>query len=165
MLIIWINSMGIDRLARGRDAHDMPISLLYVSNSLLDAAEEGPELNDVVAVARARNAALGVTGALVLARSHFAQVLEGERFAVDELMLSIRRDYRHTGINVVDVADISERRFTEWSMAYAGASTYVARQIAPLLPALQEAQRRTATIQRLFTLMQEFVADRDAGTA
>lgn len=134
----------------------MPTSLLYVSTSLLRAAEQAREVSDIIDVARARNAALGVTGALVLARGHFAQVLEGERTAIDQLMVSIQRDRRHTGINVVDIVQIAERRFSHWSMAYVGQSTYVGRQIAPLLPRLQEAQSREATVHRLITLMQEF---------
>ena len=141
----------------------MPISLLYVSNSLI-AAAESREVNDIVEVAQARNAGLAVTGALVLARRHFAQVLEGERDAIDELMNSIRRDQRHTGINVVDVVELSERRFPNWSMAYVGRSTYVERLIAPLLPALQETRRRQESVHRLITLMQEFLAREDAGT-
>ncbi len=51
-------------------------SLLYVSTSLLPARDEQRFVSDIVAVARARNAALGVTGALVLGRGHFAQILE-----------------------------------------------------------------------------------------
>lgn len=141
----------------------MAFSLLYVSNSLIDPVEESREINDIVTVARARNAELAVTGALVLARRHFAQVLEGERHAVDELMGSIRRDQRHTSINVVDVVDLSERRFPMWSMAYVGRSTYVERQIAPLLPALQEARRRQEAVHRLIILMQEFLASGDGG--
>ncbi len=137
----------------------MPICLLYVSTSLLSAAEQSGGLNDIVDVARARNATLGVTGALVLARGHFAQVLEGERTAIDELMLSIKGDQRHTGVNVVHIAEISGRRFPRWSMAYVGQSTYVDRQIAPLLPTLQEARRREATVHRLIALMQEFTTD------
>ena len=136
----------------------MPISLLYVSTSLLGMADGPKQVDDIVSVSRSRNAALGVTGALVMARSHFAQVLEGERRAVDELMLSIRRDRRHSGLNVVDVAEIAERRFPLWAMAYTGHATYVERQIVPLLPALQEARKRRETVQRLLTLMQEFLA-------
>lgn len=137
----------------------MPFSLLYVSSSLLSAADEAREIDSIVSVARARNASLDVTGALVFARAHFAQVLEGERAAVEELMVSIRRDPRHERVNVVDVAAIPERRFAEWSMAYAGPSTYVNRHIAPLLPALQGLQIREAAVQRLVELIQKFVAD------
>ncbi len=135
----------------------MLTSLLYVSTSLLPARDEQRFVSDIVAVARARNAALGVTGALVLGRGHFAQILEGERAAVDELMFSIRRDRRHTAVNVAEIAEIGQRCFHDWSMAYAGPSTYVVRQIAPLLPVLQEAQRRQATVNRLRVVMQEFV--------
>lgn len=141
----------------------MLTSLLYVSRRLVGAADEAFELRSIVSVAQERNAAIGVTGALILARNHFAQVLEGKGSAIDELMLSIQKDGRHTGINVVDVAELSERRFPKWTMAYSGPSTYVSRRISPLLPALQEAKRRQATVSSLLALMQEFISNEGAG--
>jgi hypothetical protein len=127
------------------------------------AADEASELRNIVSVAQERNAAIGVTGALILARNHFAQVLEGKSSAIDELMLSIRKDRRHTDINVVDVAELPERQFPEWTMAYSGPSTYVSRRISPLLPALQEAKRRQATVRNLLALMQELICEAGTG--
>lgn len=135
----------------------MPISLLYVSTSLLPPSEEETALADIIAVARSRNADLDVTGALVFTRRHFAQLLEGEAAALQELMTSIRRDRRHSDLNVVGTVAIAERRFASWSMAYAGPSTYVDRHIVPLLPQLQEAGKRATATERLITLMRHFV--------
>ncbi len=72
-------------------------------------------------------------------------------------MVSIRRDRRHTAVNVAEIAEIGQRCFHDWSMAYAGPSTYVGRQIAPLLPVVQEAQSRQSAVNRIRVLMQEFV--------
>lgn len=135
----------------------MPTSLLYVSTSLLSPAEEQPALDDIIAVARSRNTDLGVTGALVFTRKHFAQNLEGDAAAVDELMASIRRDPRHNNVNIVERAEIADRRFASWSMAYAGPSSYVDRHIVPLLPQLQEAGGRSLATERLIALMHHFV--------
>lgn len=135
----------------------MQVSLLYVSKSTLKASEEAGEVGDIVQVAQSRNAALGVTGALVLARGSFAQVLEGERAAVDELMISILADKRHKEVNVVQIEEIERRRFDRWSLAYIGASTYVDTKIAPLLPVLQEAGSRSEASASLVALMHSFL--------
>lgn len=47
-------------------------------------------------------------------------------------MDSIRRDLRHTEIDVVQYDDIEQRRFSEWTLAYSGASVYVGRLIGTL---------------------------------
>lgn len=96
-------------------------SLLYVSRRLATPAD----ISDIVETSRVRNARLQVTGALVASRSRFAQILEGPRAAVDALMDSIRRDRRHTEVEVVLYADIERRRFPEWTLAYSGTSVFV----------------------------------------
>ena len=63
----------------------MERSLLYVSRRLATA----DDVQDIVAVSRARNAQWQVTGALIASRGRFAQILEGQRSAVDALMDSI----------------------------------------------------------------------------
>ncbi len=133
----------------------MTMSLLYVSTCLIRLPDEGREVDQIVRVARARNADLAVTGALVFTRKHFAQVLEGSSDAVEELMGNIVNDRRHTNVNVVEASPIGQRRFAHWSMAYAGPSTYVQRHIVPLLPRLQDAQKRAEHVVRLISLMQQ----------
>ncbi|ACB24558.1 MULTISPECIES: BLUF domain-containing protein [Methylobacterium] len=96
-------------------------SLLYVSRRLATPAD----IRDIVETSRVRNARLQVTGALVASRNRFAQILEGPRAALDALMDSIRRDRRHTEVEVVMHADIERRRFPEWTLAYSGTSVFV----------------------------------------
>ena len=129
----------------------MEHSLLYVSRKMLTLTEEEPAIADIVAVARSRNATLGVTGALAATTDHFAQILEGPAAAVDELMDSIHRDVRHADVTVLRDVGITQRSFPDWSMAYSGPSTYVARHIAPLigLDAGDEAGR----VDRLISLL------------
>ncbi|MEA1834923.1 BLUF domain-containing protein [Methylobacterium durans] len=106
----------------------MECSLLYVSRRLATDAD----IHGIVAISQVRNASLRVTGALVASRTRFAQILEGARAEIDELMNSISRDNRHTDIDIILREDIDGRSFTDWSLAYAGASTFVDNLIALL---------------------------------
>jgi hypothetical protein len=134
---------------------DTLVSLLYVSEATHSLPGGGDPVEAIVEVALSRNAALDVTGALIFTGNHFAQVLEGPPAAVAELMVSISRDERHGHVDVVETASIAERRFPDWSLAYAGPSVFVDRHIAPLLqgPTGREASDRAA---RLIRLMREF---------
>ena len=93
------------------------IELLYVSRAALVPGDEGLQLAQILEVARPRNMALGVTGALIQVGGLFAQLLEGRPESVNQLMVAILRDRRHGEVRIVRVADISERRFATWSMA------------------------------------------------
>jgi hypothetical protein len=79
----------------------MAKSLLYVSRSLIAPTDREAIVADIVTVSHSRNASVGVTGALISTEAAFAQILEGPAAAVDELMLRIRRDSRHTDVAVV----------------------------------------------------------------
>ena len=108
-------------------------SLLYVSRSTIPREQLAFEIADIIAVSREHNARAGITGGLVRAGDYFAQLLEGPTEAVKTLMERIDRDPRHTDVSVVRIAASNKRQLPDWSMAYAGESTYVANQIAPLL--------------------------------
>jgi len=115
----------------------MPIySLLYVSRALVRGAEAEAAVADIVRVARERNAELGVTGALAFTGERFAQVLEGPRAAVKELMVSINRDPRHEDIVIIREGPVAKARFAQWTLAYSGPWAFVGRTI---IGALDEA--------------------------
>ena len=126
-------------------------SLLYVSRSSATSAD----VRDIVETSRSRNARLQVTGALVASRSRFAQILEGPRSGVDALMDSIRRDARHTGVEVLSYDDLERRRFADWTLAYSGASVYVDGLIRALTERAR-AQPHPADVRRLFRGIEEF---------
>lgn len=94
--------------------------LIYRSHSLLPPSEhsDGNEgLADILRVARAKNAALGVTGALMLYDDWFAQVLEGPKDVVESLFARIRTDPRHDAVRL-DLADkVARALFQKWAMA------------------------------------------------
>ncbi|MEE7448994.1 blue light sensor protein [Methylobacterium radiotolerans] len=125
-------------------------SLLYVSRSLASPSD----VRLIVETSRTRNARLQVTGALVASRSRFAQILEGPRAGVDALMDSIRRDVRHTGVEVLLYDDIERRRFADWTLAYSGASVYVDGLISALTERAQ-AQPHPSDLRRLVRGIEE----------
>ncbi|MES2045606.1 MAG: BLUF domain-containing protein [Pseudomonadota bacterium] len=134
----------------------MECSLLYVSRSTIGREVLALEIADIIAVSREHNARAGITGGLVRAGGYFAQLLEGSTEAVKALMERIDRDPRHTDVSVVRIAARSKRKLADWSLAYAGESTYVANQIVPLLgPGLAAEPQR---IDRLETLIVSFAS-------
>lgn len=99
----------------------MPFRLAYSSAAApnLDMAD----LEQMLAESRVRNRARGITGVLVLVDGVFLQILEGEKDKVLDLMDTIERDPRHSGIKVFCEQDSVERAFASWSMAYLSPST------------------------------------------
>lgn len=96
------------------------IRLIYRSHSLLPGtglAEQEAGLAEILRVARARNAALHVTGALVLYDDWFAQVLEGPEPTVTALYDKIKHDRRHDRVVVDQSQTVESRLFGNWAMA------------------------------------------------
>lgn len=111
-----------------------PLSeLLYVSRSRVGPPQGAEAVADIVKVSTARNAGLGVTGALMWTGRAFAQMLEGDAAALDVLMTSINRDGRHHQLRVVQQGALDARRFPGWALAYAGPASFVSGLIEPLL--------------------------------
>lgn len=90
------------------------IRIVYVSTALPNLTDE--DLADILKVANVRNAALGVTGLLVHNGRNFMQALEGPAECVLELMSSITRDRRHSGVIVISRETIEARAFSGWAM-------------------------------------------------
>ncbi len=129
----------------------MDRSLLYVSRLSSLVTEPEQVLARIVIDARLCNEAVGITGALAFAHGHFAQLLEGSSVALDDLMHRIDRDERHTDVTILRVEAISRRKLPEWSMAYSGTSSYVARQMVPLIGEMMEGS--PARVDRLISLL------------
>ena len=91
----------------------MLVRLLYASRA--DAVT--PEMIDsILAQSRAHNPALGITGILCHGGNVFMQVLEGGRDTVNALYSAIVRDARHHDVAVLHYEEITERRFSGWTM-------------------------------------------------
>lgn len=106
--------------------------VVYVSHAIeRPAVPHDRLLEEILATARRNNARLGVTGALVYSARRFAQVLEGPPEAVEQIFETIQCDLRHDHVTVLEVADVTERAFGAWSMAFvedAGAALVAADQ-------------------------------------
>ena len=130
--------------------------LLYVSECRINEAVTEAVVAHIVADAQKRNADLGVTGALIFTGTHFAQVLEGCKKAIDELMISIHNDTRHGTVLVVEQSPITERQFSQWAMAYKGPAQFVSRHVTRLHHTTSETERQRTT-NWLIELAREFL--------
>jgi hypothetical protein len=89
-------------------------SLTYTSLARLDLAAE--DIEAIHRTARELNALDGVTGLLVFNGTHFLQIIEGAKAAIDDLVERLRRDPRHGGFEIRDQRVIEHRSFPGWSM-------------------------------------------------
>ena len=108
--------------------------LVYVSSNEIEGDLVGvrTEIDRILSVARERNPAVGVTGALMFNADCFAQVLEGPRAGVESVFERIQVDLRHSAVNVLDFKAVDERAFENWSMAYVGHATQASEHFGDL---------------------------------
>ncbi|MEQ1600606.1 MAG: BLUF domain-containing protein [Methylophilaceae bacterium] len=91
-------------------------SLVYVSSATKALTDH--DLQGLLKLARAKNAALDVTGLLLYRDGFFMQALEGEEDVLDALFESIKHDPRHEDVLVVYKKPLKERKFAAWSMGF-----------------------------------------------
>ena len=104
-------------------------AVFYTSKSCLAARPCSGELAELIEAAQRKNAALGITGALILVGQQFAQYIEGPATAVHSLMASIAADARHKNMLITYDQFIAERRLCGWSLAYKGPSLYMSKHM------------------------------------
>ena len=91
----------------------MLVRLLYASRAL----DPRPEAIDaILAQSRQYNPTCGITGILCYGGGIFLQAIEGGRMAVSELYGHIQRDPRHSDVALLLYEEITERRFSGWTM-------------------------------------------------
>ncbi len=91
----------------------MLVRLLYASRAL-DTRPEAIEA--IIAQSREYNPTCGITGILCYGGGIFLQAIEGGRMAVSDLYGHIQRDSRHKEVALLHYEEISERRFSGWTM-------------------------------------------------
>ncbi|WP_310463586.1 BLUF domain-containing protein [Sphaerotilus sp.] len=91
----------------------MLVRLLYASRAYAVTTEM---IDSILAQSRAHNPALGITGILCHGGNVFMQVIEGGRDTVNRLYNAIVRDGRHHDVMVLHYEEITERRFSGWTM-------------------------------------------------
>ena len=93
------------------------IHVSYASEASIEFSNEA--VRRLLEDARRNNAAIGVTGILLLVDRSFFQVLEGEPDVVSTLYERIERDTRHKHVVKLIREPIEERDFRDWSMGLA----------------------------------------------
>ena len=128
-------------------------NLVYCSRAAAEVDDAA--VARIIASARRRNPALGITGLLVFGSGIFFQWLEGPRSQVDQLMTLLRSDPRHD--NVVTLSEneeVRERLFPDWDMELVTAD-HVRDVLADALD--------NATDERSAAVLTQLLAQLDAG--
>ncbi|TYK66141.1 BLUF domain-containing protein [Colwellia echini] len=96
--------------------------LSYISKNLVSGDKQAlqNQIESILDSASTNNLKLGVTGALLYTGGYFCQVIEGEEENIEELFETIQLDNRHAELTVLNFEKITERNFSQWSMAFAG---------------------------------------------
>lgn len=132
--------------------------LLYRSDMDLGGTAAGiqQQIVEIVRISQARNAADGLTGALLHTRGVFIQVLEGPPPAVEAAFERICCDLRHRRVELIELVEAEGRLFGDWSMARISADQTIERLVS-CLPAgedqVLDAASAKATIELLRTLL------------
>lgn len=93
--------------------------LIYRSRlQIPDDAERKEQVAAILSVARRKNPAMGITGALIVWDDSIVQTLEGEESAVRALYDTIHEDRRHEQVELVETTTGVGRAFPKWSMAH-----------------------------------------------
>ncbi|MCB1739549.1 MAG: BLUF domain-containing protein [Gammaproteobacteria bacterium] len=95
---------------------DTVYQLVYISAATHDFTE--PELEILLAKARANNERLNITGMLLYHDGSFIQALEGEKSRVEQLYKQIAADSRHIETRVLYRGFQDQRSFEGWSMGF-----------------------------------------------
>lgn len=92
----------------------MLVRLMYASRAV--DGTDAETLASIVKQSKANNGGAGITGLLCFSDGIFLQVLEGGRNAVSAIYNRIAADPRHRDVVLLSYAEITERRFSGWSM-------------------------------------------------
>ena len=112
------------------------LRLLYISTAR--APLPASALQQLLAISRRNNGAVGVTGLLLGGGTRFMQVLEGPQEHVDATFERIRRDPRHFAVVMLAKSVTDARLFDGWSMGFQpsrsiSAAATVAEEVAALV--------------------------------
>ena len=92
----------------------MLVRLLYVSRA--GDPEDTKAIQSILDSARDHNLSNGITGILCYGGGIYLQAIEGGRIQVNELYGHIVRDDRHKDVALLHYEEITERRFSGWTM-------------------------------------------------
>lgn len=91
-------------------------TLVYISAGTHLFSDQ--ELDSLLAKSRENNSKINITGILLYSEGNFIQAIEGTKEDIDYLFNKISLDPRHKYIIKLYQKPITERMFSEWSMAF-----------------------------------------------
>jgi hypothetical protein len=92
------------------------IHIVYMSRAVRPLTDQ--DLQDLLNQCRRDNALHNVTGVLFYSHSNIAQLIEGAPEILEPLFEKISRDGRHSHVTKLIDKPITERSFSDWSMAF-----------------------------------------------
>lgn len=101
-------------LARRHEPFALMSTVTYRSRAVAPMSEL--DLHRLARAAQLRNGAEGVTGLMVYDRGWFFQQIEGPSDGLARIWASIRRDQRHTAIEVLRNGSTGKRNFQDWDL-------------------------------------------------
>lgn len=138
-------------------APEVVYRLIYRSKSKIPAEKLDAELGNILRTARANNASLGITGALLYYEGWFAQTLEGSEKAVRALYAQIEKDLRHSSVHLCEESGAKPRTFSRWAMAMVGEHGHPDIPLAATTNGITEAASRNTTQEqeKILTIMRD----------
>jgi hypothetical protein len=100
-----------------RQRSDFLVRLTYASRSRETMTAE--RLTEILEQAQRNNLARGITGILCFNHDVFVQSIEGSRSTINRLYNALLADPRHYNLQAMEMCEITERQWAEWSMGYA----------------------------------------------
>jgi hypothetical protein len=91
-------------------------TVLYQSTAKTDFPSSAD--HDILETAWRHNGEMGITGYLLRTRTQYFQLLEGGDDVLDDFVGMIRKDSRHTDMQILCDDIVNERRFANWAMGY-----------------------------------------------
>lgn len=136
-------------------------STVYVSTAAVPFSDD--DVAALLATSRKNNAALDITGMLLLKDQQFMQALEGPEAAVRALIAKISADDRHTDFWTLSEEQRQIRQFPEWTMGFRGLTDESIRALPgydTFFDAAPDAGRAWATKSRALWLLDRFHSHR-----
>lgn len=123
------------------------IELVYVSRA--EKRFTSAELVDMLRLFRKNNQAAGITGLFLYdGFGTFIQALEGTNQVVQSLFEKIRRDDRHSRVNLLGETNIENRSFPEWRMGFKNLDQFQLSNLEGYSDFLQQTERQSYLTQQ-----------------
>lgn len=92
------------------------LRVVYVSNAVANLSQR--MIYDIEKISVKNNKISDITGILTYKENTFMQFLEGPELNLQRLFAKLKKDPRHTNIDVLRKTYIQERQFSYWHMKY-----------------------------------------------